>query len=54
MEKARCGCQINQNLKESGKKAKCQAKVKKYIKMVIDMLDKLKIMSLTEQVFGIT
>jgi len=27
MEKARCGCQINQNLKESGKKAKCQAKV---------------------------
>jgi len=37
MEKARCGCQINQNLKESGKKGRCQVKVKKYIKMVIDM-----------------
>jgi hypothetical protein len=54
MEKARCGCQINRNLRESGKKGRCLVKVKKYIKMVIDMLDKLRIMNLMGQVFGIT
>jgi hypothetical protein len=37
-----------------GKKGKCQGKGKKYIKMETDMLDKLKIMSHMEQVFGTT
>jgi hypothetical protein len=36
----------------SGKKRRCQSKGKKYIKMETDMLDKLKIMKLIEQVYG--
>ena len=52
--KANSCMRMAMSLMENGKRIKCQAKAQKYIKIVTDMLAKLKITSHTEMAFGIT